>query len=141
MSIQVLLDAPQHPARDASIQSIRAVETGDREAWLSLWDENGTIEDPVGASPLDPEGRGHRGIDAITAFYDKIIAPGELRFEIRQTFASGNECANVGTITNRADNGAVSRTELVMVYRLTDAGKVASLRAFWEFDATVKSLF
>jgi steroid delta-isomerase len=141
MSIQVLIAAPKHPAREASIRSIQAVEAGDRETWLSLWDEDGSIEDPVGPSPLDPTGNGHRGIEAIAAFYDKIIAPGELRFQIRQTFASGSECANVGTITNRAQNGAVSRTELVMVYRVTEAGKVASLRAFWEFDATLQSMF
>ena len=141
MSIQVLLDAPKHPARDAAIQSIRCVETKDREGWLALWDDDGIIEDPVGPSPLDPEGRGHRGKEKIAAFYDNVIAPVDLRFCIRQSFACGSECANVGTITSRLANGAVSRTELVMVYRLNDAGKVVSLRAFWEFGQTATNIF
>jgi len=141
MSIQVLLDAPDHPARSASIRSIQCVESKDREGWLSLWDEHAVIEDPVGRSPLDLEGRGQRGIEAIAAFYDRVIAPGEPHFCIRQTFACGNECANVGTITTRLKNGAVSRTELVMVYRVNDLGKVVSMRAYWDFDQTMASIF
>lgn len=142
MSIKILQDARQHPARDASIQSITCVQNGDREGWLALWDENGSIEDPVGQSPLDPEGKGHRGMEAITAFYDNIIAgSGQTRFTIRNTYAAGDECLNVGTITVKSPDGTVSRTELAMIYRVNDAGKVLSLRAFWEFDDTVASMF
>jgi steroid delta-isomerase len=141
MSIKVLLDASKHPARDAAIKSMTAVMQKDRESWLSMWAEDGSIEDPVGASPLDPEGKGHHGIEAITAFYDKVIAPVDLRFCIRESFACGNECANVGTITTRMGEGTVSRTELVIVYRVNDEGKVRSLRAFWEFQNTMENMF
>ncbi len=139
MGIQRLEQARQHPARQAAIQSIRCVEAGDREGWLALWDENGVIEDPVGESPLDPEGKGHRGMEAITAFYDNVIASGDVRFHIRETFACGNECVNVGTITTRTE-GMVARCELVMIYRVNEQGKVLSLRAFWEFDDMVASM-
>jgi len=141
VSIKVLQDARSHPARDMAIRSITCVEKKDREGWLAMWAPDGVVQDPVGPSPLDPEGQGHRGIEAITAFYDEVIAPADLRFQIRQTFACGSECANVGTITTRVGNGAVPRTELVMVYRLDDAGRLASLRAFWEFEDTVASMF
>ena len=141
MSIKVLEDARSHPARDASVKSITCVERGDREGWLALWHEEGSIEDPVGASALDPQGKGHHGKKQIAAFYDNVIAPSTLRFHIRQTFACGNECANVGTITAKLADGTVARTELVMVYRVDDDGKVLSLRAFWEFDDTGASMF
>jgi ketosteroid isomerase-like protein len=141
MTIQLLKRSRKHPARDAAIQSILCIEAADREGWLSLWDEDGVIEDPVGKSPLDPEGKGHRGIDAVTRFYDRVIAPSDLRFTIRQSFAAGDECANVGTITTRAKSGAVTCTELVMVYRVNCSGKLVSLRAFWEFDDTAASVF
>jgi len=141
MSIKLLEDARPHPARDVAIRSITCVEKHDRAGWLSVWAEDGVIEDPVGVSPLDPSGAGHRGIEAITAFYDRVIAPAELRFQIRHTYACGRECANVGTITTRVGGQAISRTELVIVYRLNDAGKLASLRAFWEFEDTVASTF
>ena len=38
-------------------------------------------------------------------------------------------------------DGSVTRTELVIVYCVNDEGKVLSLRAFWEFDDTVASIF
>ncbi len=141
MSLKVLLDARKHPARDMAIRSMTCVEQKDREGWLAMWDEQGVIQDPVGVSPLDPAGEGHRGIALITAFYDNVIAKSDLRFQIRQTFACGDECANVGTITARLDGGIVSRTELVMVYRVNGAGKLASLRAFWEFEDTASGIY
>lgn len=141
MSVKVLLTARKHPARDVALRSIACTEQKDREGWLALWDEAGVIQDPVGVSPLDPEGKGHRGIERITAFYDEVIAKSDLRFCIRQTFACGNECANVGTITARAENGMVARTELVMLYCVNNAGRLVSLRAFWEFEDTVESIY
>lgn len=141
MSIKVLEDASPHPARAASIRSIQCVERGDREGWLSLFHDEASIEDPVGVSALDPEGQGHRGKKRIAAFYDNVMATSAIRFHIRQTFACGNECANVGTITTKLPDGTVARTELVMVYRVDADGKVLSLRAFWEFDDTGASMF
>ncbi len=140
MSMKVLEDARSHPARDMAMRSMRCAEGKDREGWLGLWAEDGVIQDPVGVSPLDPEGQGHRGIEAITSFYDRIMAPADLRFHIRESFACGSECANVGTITTRLGT-MISRTELVAVYRLDDAGKLASLRAFWEFEDTTAGIY
>ena len=141
MSIKVLEQARQHPARDAAIKSITCVQNQDREGWLALWHPDAVVQDPVGVSPLDPEGEGHRGIEAITAFYDNVISQGKVRFHIRESFACGSECANVGTITTRGEDGSVSRCELVMVYKVDDDGKVLSLRAFWEFDDLVEDVF
>ncbi len=141
MSIEVLTQAKKHPARDAAIHSITCVQNKDREGWLSMWHPDGIIQDPVGPSPLDPEGKGHQGIKKITAFYDNVIAGGDMRFHIRQTYAGGNECANVGTITGKTADGGVTRVELVMIYCVDDDGKVLSLRAIWEFDSMVADLF
>ena len=141
MAFSVLEKKRTHPARTAAMQSIIAVQNKDREAWLGLWHPEGVIQDPVGASPLDPAGEGHRGMEAITAFYDNVIAAGDVRFHIRESFACGDECANVGTITTRSADGSVARCELVMLYRVDDDGKVLSLRAFWEFDDLMEDYF
>jgi hypothetical protein len=45
----------------------------DREAWLALFAPDAVIEDPIGPSPFDPEGKGHRGTEGINAFYDNVI--------------------------------------------------------------------
>ena len=141
MSVTLLSQKRSHPARDAAMKSIAAVQNNDREGWLDLWHPEGLIQDPVGVSPLDPTGEGHRGIAAITAFYDNVIAPGDIRFHIRESFACGDECANVGTITTRSADGSVARCELVMLYRVDSDGKVLSLRAFWEFDDLMDGYF
>lgn len=124
----------EHPARAASQASMAAVTAGDREAWLSLFAADGVVQDPVGVSPLDPTGLGHRGIDAIGAFWDSTIAPNSVRFAIERSYASGSECANVGAVITTLPDGSVATAEGVFVYAVNADGKLASLRAFWEFD-------
>ena len=132
--------ADEHPARLASHRSMQAVREKAKEAWLDLFADDIVIEDPVGVSPLDPEGKGHRGKAAIAAFWDANVAPNTIEFDIWHSYASGNEVANVGRITTTMPNGMRAVTEGVFVYRVNAAGKVVSLRAFWEFEKTMASL-
>lgn len=141
MSETLLKQRRQHPARDAALKSIQCVQNGDREGWLSLWRPDAFIEDPVGVSLMDPEGKGHRGSAEIAAFYDNFIATGDVRFHIRESFACGMECCNVGTITTRLADGGVGRCELVMVYKVDEEGKLLSMRAFWEVDEMMEDFF
>jgi steroid Delta-isomerase len=123
-----------HPARDVAIRSMTAVEAGDRETWLALFAEDAIIEDPIGPSPMNESGEPRRGITAIAAFYDSVIAGGEVRFDIRESFACGNEVANVGTITVAFPGGARSIVDGVYTYRIDDRGRLVALRAYWEFS-------
>ena len=130
-------------ARDVSQASMRAVKARDKDAWLALWHDDGCVEDPVGPSFLDPDGKGHRGKEAIGAFWDANIGSLEsVDFEIADSFLAGDEVANVGTIVLGLPGGSTGRCEGVFVYRVDDDGKLVSLRAFWEVDrmmATVTS--
>ena len=131
----VVWNAPntEHPARLASQRSYAAVAKGDLEEWLRVYAEDAVIEDPVGPSMFDPDGRGHHGHDAIRAFWELAIAPiSSFRFVIHDSHANGNTCANVGTITTTFPDGGVVDTDLVMVYTVRDDGRVASMRAHWE---------
>ena len=121
-----------HPARDASLRSMEAVEAGDRDGWLGLFAADAVVEDPIGESPLDPSGRGHRGRDAIATFYDTVIGPNEVTFRIDQSWAAGDEVANVGTITTKMGDGTVVHTDGVFTYRVNESGEVVALRAYWE---------
>ena len=123
-------------ARDLGRMSRAAVARKDRDGWLALFAPDGVVQDPVGPSPFDPEGRGHRGRDAIAAFYDTVIAPAEkIEFEITQSYLAGDEVADVGIIrTTLAGGKHMGVVRLVQVYRSNGAGQLASLRAFWEFD-------
>lgn len=125
---------PQHPARDASLRSMTAIEAADPDAWVALFAEDGIVEDPVGPSPFDPDGKGHRGRDAIRAFYDNVISMGRVSFAIRESYAAGNEVANVGTITTSFEGGAKAHVDGVFTYRVNDAGEIVALRALWSMD-------
>ena len=139
----VTWEAPDgdHPARRASQRSYAAVVRGAKDEWLALFADDAVLEDPVGPSFFDRDGRGHHGKEAIGAFWDAAIAPVvEFRFTIRDSFANGNACANVGTFSTRLADGTRADTDLVAVYRLDDDGRIRSMCAHWEVERTLATM-
>jgi steroid Delta-isomerase len=123
-------------ARDLGRASMAAVEARDRQGWLALFAEDAVVEDPIGPSAFDPEGQGHRGLEAIAAFYDNVIAANEsIAFTIRQSILCGDEAANVGVIRIAFAGGGAVEVDGVYIYRRSPDDRIASLRAFWEPDA------
>jgi steroid Delta-isomerase len=124
-------------ARELGLRSRAAVSACDREAWLDLFAADAVVQDPIGPSPFDPEGTGHRGREAIAAFYDTVIAPSEkITFEINASYLCGDEVADVGVIrTTLAGGTHQAVVNGVYTYRTNGEGKLAALRAFWEFDS------
>ncbi len=122
-------------ARAASLRSRDAVHRGDREGWLALFADDALVQDPVGPSPLDETGEGHRGKEAIAAFWDAVIGPNRVGMELLGSHAGGDEVANIIRITTTLPDGAEVRGELVALYKVRPSdGLIESLRAFWEFD-------
>lgn len=128
-------DSPVHLAGQRSRE---AAVARDKEAWLALFADDAIVEDPIGPSHFDPEGKGHRGKEAIAAFFDMAIAPSQLEFNFVDTFQCGNEEANVGNIVITASGFRVV-AEGVFTYKVNDAGKIVALRAFWEMDRATAS--
>lgn len=125
----------EHPARLASQRSAAAVARGAKDEWLALFAPDGVVEDPVGPSLFDPEGKGHHGAEGIGRFWDLAIATVQrFHFTITDSFANGDSCANVGTISTVLDDGTRIDTDGVFVYRVDEQGRITSLRAHWEFD-------
>ena len=136
-------DAPDgdHPARRASQRSYSAVARKAKEEWLALFADDVLLEDPVGPSFFDPEGKGHHGKEGISAFWDLAIAPvAEFHFTIRDSFANGNACANIGTFSTLMEDGTRADTDLIAVYRLDDDGLIRSMAAHWEVERTMATL-
>jgi hypothetical protein len=129
----------EHPARAASVQSRAAVTAKRKDDWLALFAPDAVIEDPVGTSPIDPVGEGHRGLAAIAAFWDAQIAPTTIEFEVHHSWACGMECANVLTLHIRMPNGMKARCDGVFTYKVNAEGKLVSLRGHWEFDEMMKT--
>lgn len=129
----------EHPARLASQRSMDAVHRKDKQAWVDNFADDAIVEDPIGPSILDPSGTGQRGKVAIAAFWDKLIGPNRVFFDVRESYAGGLECANVGSVNTVLPNGAVMIVNGVFTYRVNEAGKVVALRAYWE-PARMKSV-
>lgn len=141
MSVTWDATSDPHPARDAARRSMEAVAAKDKDTWVALFADDGVVEDPVGPSPFDTEGRGHRGHEAIAAFWDATIATTErIDFAIEASYAAGDEVANVGAITTHLPGGARMRVDGVFAYRVGPDGRIRSLRAFWEFDRAMATL-
>ncbi len=135
----VTWEAPDgdHPVRRLSQRSYDLVSRKQKDEWLTLWAEDAVIEDPVGPSFFDPEGKGHHGLEGVSAFWDMAIAPvKEFHFTIRDSFANGNACANIGTFSTVLEDGSLADTDLIAVYRVNDEGKMVSMAAHWEVERT-----
>jgi steroid delta-isomerase len=136
-------DAPDwdHPARRAAQLSNATVARGVKEDWLALFAPDAVIEDPVGPSFLDPEGRGHRGPEGISAFWDAHVgAIKGFHFHVTDSFANGPCCANVTRITTTLADGSTMDIDCVLIYTVDDAGRIISLRAHWEPERALATI-
>lgn len=129
-----------HPAQRASFVSPTLVKQKNKEAWLALFADDAVIQDPVGPSPLDPSGLGHRGKEAISKFWDTIIAPGSFDFEMQASYPCADECANVWIGKNAMPGGVTFNTPMVTIYKVDADGKILSLRAFWDWQKGMEDL-
>lgn len=130
----------EHPARIAGAASQAAVRARDKAAWVALFAADGIVEDPVGPSFFDPEGKGHRGAEAIAAFWDKAIAiTDEIEFLFEDSFACGSEVVFTGRIRSHM-GGQIVDAEGVFTYKVDADGKILALRAFWETERAMATM-
>jgi steroid delta-isomerase len=126
-----MADSTLPTALDLARASLEAVRRGDRDEWLDLFDDESIVEDPVGPSPLDPEGRGHHGRAAIARFHDVAIAGlRSFDFHIEESCLCGEEAAVVVTFRITTADGTGGRLRAINVYKRSPAGKLAALRSF-----------
>ena len=124
----------KHPAHEAGRRSREAVRPGTRKPGWRCSPTTPSSKIPIGPSAFDPEGKGHRGRDAISAFWDKAIAPTDkIEFVFRDTYQCGNEEANVGHILITTGDYQIT-AEGVFTYKANDEGKMVALRAYWEME-------
>ena len=51
---------PKTKAQELGLLSRDFAVAKDKKNWLALFDKNAVVQDPIGKSPLDPVGNGHR---------------------------------------------------------------------------------
>lgn len=120
-------------AQELSFLSRDYAVAKDKEKWLALFDQDAIVQDPIGKSPLNPEGNGHKGLDAIEKFYDTVIANGNIEFTILESIPCADECANYAQIVNLVGDVKIE-TKMIVIYRINSNDKIESLRAFWDYQ-------
>jgi steroid delta-isomerase len=98
----------------------------DRDAYVDLFTPDAWIEDPVGSPRRD-------GHDGIGAFFDESSAMAD-SIELRQTGpvrVAAGECA-FPMQARPVIGGATLVVDIIDVMTFDDAGKIATMRAFWD---------
>lgn len=124
-------------AYQISLKSREYVKAHDKAGWLGMFAEDGIIEDPIGASPLNPDGRGHSTPAQREAFWDTNIANSEIKIDIKESYTAARECANVVTLDitiNAAGKRYNQVVNGIFTYQVNDDGKLQALRGYWEFE-------
>lgn len=107
-----------------------AVEEKRREDWLGLFAEDSRVEDPVGHLPAIV------GRPALTQFWDQAIASlGSVEFEVTRQWQAGDEAMLLATVSIVGADGVEVSYDGTFNYGLDEAGRISSLRAFWDLPA------
>ena len=104
----------------------RSLEASDLETPLDLFADDASLEDPVGT----PLREGREGLRAFYAEACQGVAKAELTGSPR---LAGNEVAFPFTVTAGTPEQEIT-INIIDVFRFNDAGKVATMRAFWGPD-------
>jgi len=124
---------PKTKAQELGFLSRDYAVAKDKQKWLDLFAEDAIVQDPIGKSPLDPIGDGHKGKEAIEKFYDTVIANGNIEFNILESIPCADECANFAQIINVVGDVKIE-TKMIVIYRVNSNDKIVSLRAFWDYE-------
>ena len=130
-------DSP-HAAQRASFLSLKYMKEKNKAAWVALFAEEGLLQDPVGPSPLDPSGQGFRGKEGIGRFWDLLnsgVTSASFTVEVIESFPCGDECANDWFGVHTQPDGTVFKAPVISVYRVNAAGKLLSVKGYWDTSA------
>ncbi|WP_419834377.1 nuclear transport factor 2 family protein [Endozoicomonas atrinae] len=107
---------------------VQLVNKRDIDAILELYDDNATVEDPVGSEPL-------AGIEAISRFYREGLGQSEASAE--QTGEVRTTISGEGAIPFQVKvtfEGRPCVITVIDVMQFNDAGKITSMKAYWSQD-------
>lgn len=131
----------EHLAVAANINSIKYAGEGNKEAWLALYTKDAVVCDPVGKSPMDPSGEGHRGKAAIEHFWDTVIGPTKLDIQVDKRWTSGEYCCCVAQVAhNDLGNGNITQCDMLAIYDVNEDGLITRMAAHWDFDDMMQQL-
>lgn len=114
-------------------RSPEAAAAHNREGWVGLFTSGGRIEDPVGSQP-------HRGLSAISRFYDTFIGPRDITFHRDVDIVVGSTVIRDLELEVKMASTLTMRIPAYLRYDVQDNDgelKIAALYSFWELPAMV----
>jgi steroid delta-isomerase len=112
----------------ATVQRYTEVfSAGDKEAYVGLFADDATLEDPVG-------GEVHRGVEAIRAFWDmtREMTPTITLTVTGPIRVAGDEAAFPGEARPSLGDTPMA-VPVIDTLAFDEDGKITRLRAFWDF--------
>lgn len=130
-----------YKAQEMSFKSKEFALTKNRDGWIGMFAKDAVVMDPVGKSDMDPTGLGHRGTEAISAFFDNFVATANMvEFDIKESIPAGDTCANLVHMKNKISDELTAEQDMIVLYTANDEGKLISLKAYWEYDKFMQQL-
>jgi steroid Delta-isomerase len=105
---------------------VQAMNSNDREGYVSLFAEDATMEDPVGSEV-------RRGHDGVRAFWDEVhaLSPTITLVLTGPVRVAGSELAfPMEAVSDVGDTTMI--VDIIDVFRVDGGGRIASMRAFWD---------
>jgi steroid delta-isomerase len=97
----------------------------DRDAYVGLFADDAELTDPIGTPT-------RRGQAEIGAFFDEMHGLSEsITMEVTRSHFCADEIAMVFTIHARSGAGGIA-IDAVDIFKIDDAGKVSSFKAYWD---------
>jgi steroid delta-isomerase len=95
---------------------------------------DGVFEDPVGTTPI-------QGTQAIAAYYGAVTAPfSHIKSYVQEVIVCGQEAAVNWKIRLKTTTGKVIVIDGMGVFKFNQAGKLQSVREFWDLAAFLAQL-
>lgn len=102
---------------------INGVSAHDIEAIKTIYDDNATVEDPVGTDP-------HVGIEAICKFYEQAFNA-ELKLELTGSVRYAGNAAVFPFVCTATVGDSKLKIDAIDIFEFNQNGKVQSMRAYW----------
>jgi len=105
---------------------VDAYKRNDKQALLALFAADAVFEDPVGTPP----NVGHEGIGA---FWDQAHALAQIELRSKDVIVCGREMVMQLEIAATVENSTML-IDAIDVVTVNDAGKIATLKAYWDMS-------
>jgi steroid delta-isomerase len=111
-----------------------ATRAMDAAAWISTFAEDATSYDPVGAPPMQGHAALRQFFAGITGAFESVGLVED------HVFPSGKEVAVKWTGRGTGKNGRAVTFEGIDIFEINDAGKIQTVRAYWNPAAMMAEL-